>query len=53
MLVVYPDEQGPLGGPWPRVEDNIKMGYRENEVWIHLSQDSVQWWVLVNTVINL
>jgi hypothetical protein len=32
---------------------NIKeIGYEDVD-WIHLSQDGIQWWVFVNTVINL
>jgi hypothetical protein len=40
-----------------RWEHNIRMNLRETGWegvnWIHLSQDSNQWWDLVNTVMNL
>jgi hypothetical protein len=41
-------------GGW---EDNIKLDFRETGIdganWIRLAQDRVQWWVFVNTVMNL
>jgi hypothetical protein len=47
----------PLGRPRHRWEDNIKMDLRDIEFgdvyWIHLAQDRVSWWALVNTVMNL
>jgi hypothetical protein len=40
-----------------RWEDNIKMDLREIGIdganWIQLTQDRVQWWAFVNTVMNL
>jgi hypothetical protein len=43
-----------VGGRW---EDNIKMNLRvigiDGAKWILLAQDRVQWWVFVNTVMNL
>jgi hypothetical protein len=37
--------------------DNIKMGLEEigceDVDWIHLAEDRVQWWVLVNAVMSL
>jgi hypothetical protein len=40
-----------------RWEDNIKMDLRETGMkdvdWIHLAQNRVRWWALVNTVMNL
>jgi hypothetical protein len=40
-----------------RWEDNIKMDLRETGWggmgWIHLAQDTDQWWALVNTVMNI
>jgi hypothetical protein len=47
----------PLGRPRLSWEDNIKLDLREIGIdessWIHLAQDSVQWWAFVNTVMNL
>jgi hypothetical protein len=47
----------PLGRQRRRWEDNIKMDLREIGIygknWIRLAQDTVQWQVLVNTVMNL
>jgi hypothetical protein len=47
----------PLGRPWRRWEDNIKMDLGEigidGENWIRLAQDRVQWRAFVNTVMNL
>jgi hypothetical protein len=41
-------------GPRHRWENNIKMNTEEmghkSVCWIHLAQDSVQWWSLVNKV---
>jgi hypothetical protein len=52
-----PEGKRPLGGPRRRWVDNIKMGLGEIECdgmdWIELTQDSDQWWALVNTVMNL
>jgi len=46
-----------LKAPTHRLEDNIRMDLREigceGVDWIHLIQDRVQWWALVNTVMNL
>jgi hypothetical protein len=42
----------PLGRPRQRWEDSVEMG-RENVDLIHLAQDSVQQWTLVNTVMSL
>jgi len=47
----------PLGRPWSRWENNIKMDLRETGTdganWIQLAQDRIQWRVFVNTVMNL
>jgi hypothetical protein len=47
----------PLGRPWCRWEDNIKMDLKEVgcEVidWIKLAQDREKWRALVNAVMNL
>jgi hypothetical protein len=44
----------PLGRPWRRWEDNIKMNLREVEGggmgWKKLAQDMVRWRALVNAV---
>jgi hypothetical protein len=57
VLVGRSEGKRPLGRPWRRWEDNIKIDLREigiNSVnWIRLAQDSVQWRTFVNTVINL
>jgi hypothetical protein len=46
-----------LGRSRRRWEDNIKMDLREIGIdgvnWIQLVQDRVQWWICVNTVMNL
>jgi hypothetical protein len=38
-------------------EDNIRMDFKKTRWkvvdWIHLSQEKDQWWVVVNTVMNL
>jgi hypothetical protein len=56
ILVVKPEGKRPLGRPRRRWEDNIRMDLkkkeRESVNWIHLAQDSDQWWALVNTVMN-
>jgi hypothetical protein len=47
----------PLGRPRCRWEDNIKLDLREIGIdgvnWIRLAQDRVQWWALMNMVMNL
>jgi hypothetical protein len=52
-----PKGKRPLGRPRRRWEDNIKMDLREIGIdgtnWIELTQDRVQWWAFVNTVMNL
>jgi hypothetical protein len=57
ILVGKSEGKRPLGRTRCRWEDNIRMDVREIE-WevvegIHLAQDRDQWWVLVNTVMNL
>jgi hypothetical protein len=54
---VKPYGKRPLGRPWCRWEDNIKMDPMEI-LWegvdcIHVDQDRDQWRALMNTVINL
>jgi hypothetical protein len=57
ILVVRPEGKRPLGRPWRRWEDNIKLDFRDigtdGANWILLAQDSVQWRAFVNTVMNL
>jgi hypothetical protein len=52
-----PEWKIPLGRPWCRWEDNIKVDLREMgwEVvgWMHLDQDGDQWRTPVNTVMKL
>jgi hypothetical protein len=56
-LVGKPEGKRPLGRPRRKWEDNIKMDFRETGWggmdWIELAQDSDQWTVLINTVMNL
>jgi len=46
----------PLGRPWRRWEDNIKIDLKEfgcgGVDWIDLAQDRVRWRALVSTVMN-
>jgi hypothetical protein len=57
ILVGKPEGWRPLGRPWHKWEDNIKMDLREMGLgdvdWIHVAQDRDMWQALVNTVINL
>jgi hypothetical protein len=57
VLVGKSEGKRPLGRPRRRWEDNIKMGLRERVLdganWIQLAQNSVQWRIFVNTVMNL
>jgi hypothetical protein len=32
---------------------DVKAIWRESVVWIHMAQDTVRWWTLVNTVMTL
>jgi hypothetical protein len=52
-----PEGNRPLGRPRHRWEENVKMGLRkigcEDVDWIHLAHIRIQWWPLVNTVMNL
>jgi hypothetical protein len=42
-------------GDWAQKGDDIKNDLKETDGvdWIHQAQDRVQWWALVNTVMNL
>jgi hypothetical protein len=55
--VENPEGKRPLGRLRYRWVDNIKIDLREIEWgdvdWIDLAHDKDQWWVLVNTVMNL
>jgi len=46
-----------LRRPKHRQEDNIRMDLMEigcvSVDWMHLAQERNQWWVLVNTVLNI
>jgi hypothetical protein len=57
ILVGKPEGKRPLRKPRYRLEDNIKMDFREivwdGVDWIHMAQDRNQWWDLVNRVMNL
>jgi len=57
VLIGNPEGKRSLGGPRQRWEDNIKMDLREIEIneenWIRLAQDRVQWRTFVYTVMNL
>jgi hypothetical protein len=57
VLVVKSEGKRLLGDPECRWEDNSEMEFREirweDVDWIHLAQDRVQWWGLVNVVVNL
>jgi hypothetical protein len=57
FLVGRPKGRRPLVRPRHRWEDNIKMDLRERGIdganWIWLAQNRIQWWVIVNMVMNL
>jgi hypothetical protein len=52
-----PDGKRPPGRPRHRWKDIISTALteigQESVDWIHLAQDRDQWWVLLNTVMNL
>jgi hypothetical protein len=49
-----PEGKRPLGRPWRRWEDNIKMDLRVGGLnWNHLARDRDQWRTLLNTVKNI
>jgi hypothetical protein len=56
-LVGRPEGKRPLGRPRRGWKDNIKMDLREIGIdganGVRLDQDRVQWWAIVNTVMNL
>jgi hypothetical protein len=57
MLVGKPEDKTLLGRPRCRWQDNIRLDFNETDSedidWIPLVQDRVQWWTLVNMVINI
>jgi len=57
VLVGKPEGRRPLGRPWRRWVDNIRMDLQEVECgymdWIGLAQDRDRWWTLVSAVMNL
>ena len=57
VLVRKPEGKRPLGRPWCRWEDNIKMDLQEvgceNMDWIELAQDKDRWRALVSGVMNI
>jgi len=57
VLVGKPEGKRPLGRPWRRWEDNIKMDLQEvgrgGMDWIELAQDRDRWRALVSAVMNL
>jgi hypothetical protein len=52
-----PEGKRPIGRPWRRWEDGIRMDIREtgwgSVDWIQLAQDRDRWLALVNMVMNL
>jgi len=57
ILLGKPEGKRPLGRPWRRWEDNIKMDFQEVGCgamdWIELAQERDRWRALVNAVMNL
>jgi hypothetical protein len=57
ILVGELEGKRPLGRPWHRWEDNIKLDlkeiYLEDVDWVDLAQDRDLWEALVNMVMNL
>jgi hypothetical protein len=55
VLMGKPEGKRPLGRPWRRWEDGIRMDFREtgwgSVDWIQLAQDRDWWLVLVNTMV--
>jgi hypothetical protein len=57
ILVGKPEKKRPRGRPIFKRENNIIMDFQEegweDVDWIHLAQDSDQWWAVMNTVIKI
>jgi hypothetical protein len=57
VLFIVLERERPLGRSRCRWKDNIEIDLREVRCegvdWAHIPQDGVQWWALVNTVMNL
>jgi hypothetical protein len=57
VLMGKPEGKRPLGRPRCRWEDGIRVDLRDmgwgSVDWIQLTQNTYQWWALVNTVMNL
>ena len=57
VLVGKPEGRRPLGRPWRRLVDNIKMDFQEVGCgymdWTGLVQDRDRWRTLVSAVMNL
>jgi hypothetical protein len=57
VLVGKHEGKRPLGRPWCRWEDNIKMDLQEvgcgGMDWIELAQDRDKWRAIVNAVMNI
>jgi hypothetical protein len=56
ILVGRPEGRRPVGRPWRRWEDNIKMDLQDmgwGMDWIELAQDRDRWRAVVNAVMNL
>jgi len=57
ILVETPEGRRPLGRTRSRWDDSIEMDprgiYWEGTERVHVAQNGNQWWVLVNTVMNL
>jgi hypothetical protein len=57
FLLGKPEGKRPLGRPWRRWEDDIKMGVQYVGIggmdWIELAQDRDRWREIENAVMNL
>ena len=57
VLVGKPEGKIPVGRPWRRWEDNMKMDLQEvgcgGMDWIELAQDRARWRAFVNAVMSL
>jgi hypothetical protein len=57
VLVGNPEGKRPLGIPWGRWEDNIKMDLQEvgcgGMDWIEMAQDGIRWRALLNPLMTL